>query len=371
VDARSLRSVPGRKTDVLDSQWLRQLHACGLLRGCFLPDDPTSALRSLQRMRQTLRREREDWIRRIQKQLDMMNVRVHRAVSDITGLTGMAIIRAILAGERNPRELARLRDHHCRKDEAEIARELTGDWRAEHLLNLETAVAAYDHFTGQIAKLDRQLSDTLARLKQEREAAGKPTCNHAEPPTDTAKGRRMIHDGDEPTRQSLVSTFGVDLTQVDGIGIEAAATVFMEMGPDIPARFPTENKFVSYLRLAPNLAISGGHPIHGRKKRCNGTPPLKRALLMAAMSMQSANTTLGDYYRKIAFRRGARVAIFATAGKIARRIYRALAYGVPYAISGDEYWRQTDKKRRLERLTRQAANLGQKIIPVTPALASA
>ena len=156
----------------------------------------------------------------------------------------------------------------------------------------------------------------------------------------------MFYDGDDPARRILASTFGTDLTLVDGVGVEAAATVFMELGPDIPTRFPTENQFVAYLRLAPNLGISGGHPVRGRKKRRSGTPPLKRI-------------------------RGSGVAIFATTGKIARRIYRALACGVAYAISGDEYWREADKKRCLERLIRQAASLGQKIIPATPVTSSA
>jgi transposase len=363
VDARAVRGVPGRKTDVLDCQWLRQLHACGLLKGCFLPDDSTAALRSLQRMRQTLRRNQDDWLRRIQKQLDLMNVRVHRAVSDITGVTGMAIIRAILAGERDPLALARLRDRRCRKSQEGIARELTGDWREEHLANLEVAVGCHDHLAAQIAKVDRTLAGFLDRLRGEREAAGKPTCAAAPPHPAAAKGEAILKRGQEPVRQALAQTFGTDLTRIDGIGVEAAACAFMEMGPDIPSRFPAEDKFVAYLRLAPNLGISGGHPVRGKKARRRGSPPLKRILVTAAMALSNSDTPLGNYYRKTAFRKGAGVAAFATAAKIARRIYRALAFGVEHAVAGDELWRQADTTRRLARLARQAASLGLAIVP--------
>jgi transposase len=363
VDARSLKGVPGRKTDVIDCQWLRQLHACGLLKGCFLPDDPTASLRALLRMRQTLRREQDDWIRRLQKQLEMMNVRVHRAVSDITGVTGMAIVRAIVAGERNPVVLARLRDRRCRKSEAEIARELTGDWRDEHLFNLTLAVETYDHFAAEIAKVDQRITTFLSQLKAKREAEGKPTCTTAPAHPSPRKRARFIERGEEPLRKSLIETFGIDLTQIDGIGVETAAGIFMELGPDVPTHFPTEGKFAAYLRLAPNIGISGGHPVRSKKAPRRGMPPLKRLLLTAAATMRISETPLGDYYRKTAFRRGAGIAIFATAGKIARRIYRALAFGVEYAIGGDEKWRQANKERQIARLSRLAASLGHTLVP--------
>jgi transposase len=366
VDARAVRGVPGRKTDVIDCQWLRQLHACGLLKGCFLPDTLTASLRSLQRMRQTLRRSQDDWIRRIQKQLDLMNVRVHRAVSDITGVTGMAILRAILGGERDPQVLAALRDRRCRKSKEEIARELTGDWREEHLSNLAVAMATYDHFTAQIGASDENIDQRLAQIRIIREAAGKPVAAVVPPHPSEVKGKRMLKRGEEPMRQALAHTFGIDLTRIESVSVETAACVFMELGPDIPERFPTEKKFVAYLRLAPGLAISGGQPVHRKSKAPRrGSLPLKRNLLTAAATLRESKTALGDYYRKVSFRKGAGVAAFATAAKLAQRIYRALAYGIDYAVGGDERWHRVELERRRARLARQAATLGMTIVPAT------
>jgi transposase len=368
VDARAVRGVPGRKTDVLDCQWLRQLHACGLLKGCFLPDDQTAALRNLQRMRHTLRQSQDDWIRRIQKQLDLMNVRVHRAVSDITGLTGMLILRRILAGERDPRKLAALRDPRCRKSEEEIARELTGNWREEHLQNLAVTMSMYDHLSAQIATTDQNIGQLLTRIRAIREATGQAVAAVVPPHPSEEKRRRMIKRGEEPMRQELARTFGTDLTVIEGVGVEAAACVYMELGPDIPTRFPTEHHLVSYLKLSPRLAISGGQPVHRKSKSPHrGSLPLKRVLLTAASAVRDSKTALGDYYRKIAYRKGAGVAAFATAAKLAQRIYRALAHGIEYATGGDARWQSTEQERRRARLARQAASLGLILVPTATA----
>lgn len=366
VDAYATRNVPGRKTDVLDCQWLRKLHACGLLKGCFLPDDLTAALRSLQRMRRTLRRSQEDWIRRIQKQLDLMNVRVHRAVSDITGVTGMAMLRAIVAGERDPAVLAALRDPRCRKSIEEIQRELTGDWREEHLQNLEMALASYDHFAALITRADQNIDQKLEAIRALREAAGKPVAAAADPHPNAEKRKRLIKRGEEPMRQALVRTFGIDLTLIEGISSETAACVFMEMGPDIPERFATESRFLSYLRLAPGHAVSGGRRLPGKKsgKRRSRSLPLKSILMNSASTLRNSDTTLGDYYRKISYRKGSGVAVFATARKLAQRIYRALKFGVTHVLDGQLQWHEGDTQRRLARLKRQASQLGMELSPV-------
>jgi transposase len=364
VDARMVRTLPGRKTDVLDCQWLRQLHSCGLLSGCFLPDDSTAALRSLQRMRQSLRRSQEDWIRRIQKHLDMMNVRIHRAVSDITGVTGMAMLRAIVAGERDPANLAALRDRRCHKSIELIVRELTGNWREEHLQNLELSLETYDHFTRQIERVDRHIADKLEMLRLVRESAGLAVLSQAPDHPSPEKAKRLIRRGEEPMRQALARTFGIDLTRIEAVAVETAASVFMEMGPDIPDRFSTEERFLSYLRLAPRLAISGGrrHPPKGRRIAAGGLP-LRRHLLTAASTVRNSSTPLGDYYRKLAYRKGAAVAAFATAGKIAKRIYRALKHGIDHAIEGERRYQETEKARRIARLSRHAATLGMNLVP--------
>lgn len=372
VDAYAVRNVPGRKTDVLDCQWLRELHACGLLRGCFLPDEFTAALRGLRRMRQTLRSSQQDWIRRMQKQLDLMNVRVHRAVSDITGVTGMAIVRAIMAGERDPATLASLRDRRCRKSVKQIERELTGNWREEHLQNLALALATYDHFATMVEQLDRHITDKLEAIRAVRHAAGKTVADCAEPLPCAAKAKRVVKRGEEPMRQALARTFGIDLTRLEGICSETASCVFMELGPDIPERFPSEQQFLSYLRLAPGLAISGGRPLPGKKSKRRHTrmPPLKRLLMNSASTLRRSNTTLGDYYRKLAFRKGAGVAVFATARKLAQRIYRAMKFGTDYVLEGERLWHETDRRRRLARLKRQASQLGMELAPVPDSQAS-
>jgi transposase len=347
---------------VLDCQWLRQLHASGLLKGCFLPDDTTAQLRTLQQARRTLHQEQDDWVRRMQKILDQMNVRVHRAVSDLTGQTGMRMLRAILGGERDPVALAKLRDPHCRLKEEEIARELAGVWRAELLFTLQVEMDAYDFLAGQIAKVDGEIIRRLERLREERKKEGKPTAPPPPPHPDKNKQERILKCGQGPLRRELTQTFGIDLTMIDGFGVEAAACVFMEIGPDLTKKFPTEEQFVSWLRLAPHLAISGGHPVRGKKKKHAGSHPLKKLLLSAAISQRQRNTPLGEQYRRIAYRKSAGVASFAVANKIARRLWRALAKGLEWATDYT-HWQSTRDRQLLVRAQRDAAKLGMTLTP--------
>jgi len=363
VDARTLGRVPGRKTDMIDCQWLQQLHAHGMLRGCFRPKEETVPLRALLRLRRLLANQQDDWVRRAQKALDQMNVRVHRAVTDIQGVTGMRIIRAILAGERNPAALATLRDPHCHKSARQIARELTGNWREEHLYALRLAMANYDHFARQIAELGRHLIEILARVRQRRAAAGLPACPVEEvaKPADRNKATSIMRDGLEELRVALAATFGIDLSTIEGIGVETASAVLGEIGPEV-GDFPNEKAFLAYLRLAPNLAISGGKPVRG-KPVPRGSPIVKQLLKTAATSLRQSKTVLGAYYRKIAYRKGAGVAAFATARKLASHIYRALANGTPFVTAGLEAEERKALDRQRAHLDRVATRLGLKVVP--------
>ena len=252
VNARQLHNVPGRKTDYSDCQWLQLLHSCGLLRGSFRPGQAIVRLRALQRQMGNLVHERTRCVQWMQKALDQMNVQVHRAVSDLTGETGMAIVRAIVAGERDPARLATHRDPRCRKSEAEIAQYLTGTWREEHLFNLAAALRLFDTLGEVIASYEARVRTEMEALKPpERHAAAVP--RHPNPVKEKAINAR----GEQPTRTTLWRFAGVDLARIDGISAGAAQMVLTEIGPNLAA-FPSEDDFVSWLRLCPRTPISGG-----------------------------------------------------------------------------------------------------------------
>ena len=358
VNARQLTHVPGRKTDMLDCQWIQLLHACGLLRGSFRPSDDICRLRDLIRERNTMVSQRSDWVRRIQKSLDQMNIRVHHAVSDITGFTGMAIIRAIVAGERNPQTLAKLRDHRCRKSEEEIAAELSGNWRPEHLFNLRQAVKIYDQFCQTVADYDAEILAYIKTLQPDND-----TDNPVPPPASKSKAREIIKRGQEPLRQALYRFSGFDLTTIDGIGVDTASDIVSEVGLDYSV-FPTEDHFVSYLRLAPNLSISAGKKVPSKSKATTCTR-VSAALKMAALSLRHSKTALGAFYRSVARRKGASVAVFATARKLAQLVYRLVRYGQAYIDVGAKTYEKRFDQRRLKSYTKALSEMGYKVEPAT------
>lgn len=356
ADTRTISGVPGRKTDILDCQWIQQLHACGLLRGAFRPPDCIVKFRALARMHGTFTDQAADWLRRIQKELDQMNIRVHHAVSDITGATGMRILHAIVGGEHNPAKLAELRDSRCHLSKEEIERELTGNWREEHLFNLELCLQTYEYITGRITRLERKI---LKLLDGMRTATGA-----APPPASESKAQQINKRGQEPLRQALYSMSGVDLTRIDSIGVGTAQTILSEIGPDV-SMFPTEKHFISYLRLAPGMAVSGGKAIRGKKKKPKlGCSRTRRALTMAALSAGKTQTALGAYYRGIAIRRGPGVAVFATARKLAAYIYRLLRFGTEYVDIGVEEYEKRNHQRRMKALKARAKHMGYRLVPV-------
>ena len=364
ANARQVTHVPGRKTDMLDCQWLQLLHACGLLRGSFRPSDDVCRLRALIRERNTMVEQRSDWVRRMQKSLDQMNVCVHHAVSDITGITGMRIIRAIVDGERNPRTLAQMRDRRCQKSEEQIADELTGNWRPEHLFNLRQALKMYDQLCTVVADYD---SEILAYVQTLQPADDNDT--NVPPPASKAKARGIAKRGQEPLRQALYRLSGFDLTTIDGIGVDTASDIISELGLDFTV-FPSENHFVSYLRLAPNLSISAGKKVSSKSKTSTCTR-VATALRMAALTLRRSKTALGAFYRRVAWRKGASVAVFATARKLAQLVYRLVRYGQAYVDAGAKAYETRFNQRRLKFYTKALKNMGYDVKPLSTAEAIA
>jgi transposase len=358
ADTRTLKRVPGRpKSDRRDCEWIQRLQACGLLRGAFRPSEQVCILRTLMRDKGTLVAERSDWLRRMQKSLDQMNVRIHRAVSDLDGVTGMAILRAIVAGERDPHRLAAWRDGRCHKTEAEIAEQLTGHWRADHLFSLQQALQMYDAITARLAAYDQEIQRQLTHMAPpDRRDATAP------PPTTPTKAKAMKTRGHDPLRHALYRMSGVDLTSIDALGVETVSVVLSEYGPDL-SRFPSEKQFVAHMRLAPYRPISGGKVVT-HKKPCTASARVGAALRMAALTTRRSQTALGAYYRRIAQRCGGDVAVFATARKLAQYIYRLLRWGQPYLDEGAAAYEQRYHNARVKRLTASAKQLGYTLVAV-------
>ncbi len=359
VDTRELGRVPGRtKSDRRDCEWIQRLHRCGLLRGSFRPIEQVCMLRTLVRDKGTLVAERGDWVRRMQKSLDQMNVRVHRAVADLDGATGMAILRAIVAGERDPRQLATLRDPRCRKSEAEIAEQLSGHWREDHLFSLKQALKMHDAITETIQEYEREI------LRQLEERA-RADCrgDQAPPPKNPAKAKAIKKRGEDPLRHALYRMSGVDLTAIDALGVGTVSVVLSEYGPDL-TQFPTEHHFVSHVRLAPYQPSSGGKPVKHKQKPGSASARVGAALRMAALSLRHSQTALGAYYRRVARRTGADVAVFATARKLAQLIYRLLRWGQPYVDEGAAAYERRYHQARVKRLATTAKDLGYKLVSV-------
>ena len=314
-------------------------------------------LRTLVRDKANLVAECGDWVRWMQKSLDQMNVRVHRAVSDLDGATGMAMVQAIVAGERDPRKLAQFRDPHCRKSEAEMAEQLTGHWREDHLFSLEQALKMYQSIQDRMADYERKILEKLIAMQQE-------DLQQQDPPplVRPQKAKAIRKRGQEAKRRALYRMSGVDLTGIDAVGVETVEVVLSEYGPDL-SRFPTEKHFVSHVTLAPHVAKSGGKPLK-RKKAHSTSSRVAAALRMAALSLRHSETALGAYYRKLKNRVGGDVAVFATARKIATLIYRMLRWGQPYVDEGAQAYEARYQQIRLKTLAAKAKELGYQLTAI-------
>jgi transposase len=360
VDTRQLARVPGRdkKTDSTDCEWIQRLHSCGLLRGSFRPEEAVCMLRTLVRDKADLVAESGDWLRRMQKSLDQMNVGVHRAVSDIDGVTGMAILRAIVGGERDAQKLAKLRDRRCSKTEQEIAEQLSGHWREDHLFSLQQALKMYDAVQERIAAYEKEILQRLGEMERDEQRG-----QTAPPLQNAAKAKTIKKRGQEQMRQALYRMSGVDATHIDAIGVETLEVVLSEYGPDL-SRFPTEKQFVSHATLAPHVPTSGGKRVK-KRKRNSASSRVAAALRMAALSLRHSQTALGAYYRRMARRLGGDIALFATARKLATLIYRLLRWGQPYVDEGAKAYETRYRQQRIGRLAATAKELGYELAPIS------
>jgi transposase len=350
VNAQHAKNVPGRKTDVSDCQWLQYLHAVGLLRGSFRPPDAICAARTLLRHRGTLVAEAATHVQHMQKALVQMNVRLQHVLSDLSGTSGLAIIDALLAGERDPGKLAQLRDPHVKASAETIAKALVGDWRSEHLFTLKQARESYRHCQALIAECDAEIERQLAQMRSQADPTQLP------PPSGSPRARRgEMRLQATDLRSELYRVLGVDATRVPGLGTGHVASLVLELGPDLSA-FPRGAHFANWLGLCPNPQISGGRVL----KR--GTRAVKHRVAtlfrMAAQALHHSDSYLGAYYRRMRAKLGAPKAITATAHKLARIYYHLVTTKTAYDESVFAQQEGRETKRRVERLKREATALG-------------
>jgi len=358
VDPRQSKRAPGRpKTDVLDCQWLQRLHSYGLLTASFRPADQVVVLRSYLRQRQMLISYGGQHIQHMQKALEQMNVKLAEVVSDITGVTGMTIIKAILQGQRDPLELAKLRNDKCKRTEAQIARALYGNWRAEHLFALEQAVSLYETYQRHLRECDARLE---AHLQTFEDKSGGEVL-----PRKPRQRRRANNDARFDVRQRLFDMAGVDLTLIEGIDEATALVILSELGTDM-AKFPTVKQFTSWLGLCPQHQGSAGK-IKSRRIR-RGQNRAARALRLAGQGCHHAKNALGAFYRRIQTRAGGPKAVVATARKIAERVYCMLKYGESYVRQEMALAEEAYRLRVLNGLARKAQELGYQLLPATAAV---
>ena len=355
VNAAHVKNVPGRKSDVVDCQWLQQLHSFGLLRGSFRPDDQTCVLRSYLRQRQTLVEAAAREIQHMQKALTQMNIQLQHVLSDITGATGLAILRAIIAGERDPQVLAQLKDPRVRSSSERIAKALEGDWRAEHLFALEQAVDLYDVFQQKIHACEQRIQQQLQSYRPKVD----PTTTPAPPSKKRRRGLGGTGASAETVRRAIYQATGVDLTAIDGIDAQTAQALIGEIGLSMET-FPDEKHFAAWLRLAPRPQISGGKVL--AKKSPKGVSRAGQILRIAANSAARSDTALGAYCRRMRARLGPAKAIKATAHRLAKLVYRALKYGTAYVDIGAEAYEEQYRQRRLAYLQRTAQQFGLQLV---------
>jgi len=356
ISSRSLRRVSGRKSDIQDAQWIQTLHSYGLLESSFRPQGELVALRTLLRHRSQLLEHRSPHIQHMQKALLQMNVQLSQALSDVTGETGLAIIRAIVSGERDPLKLAGLRDRNCKKSVEEIGKALTGTWREEHLFVLKQALELYDFYTKQVEVCDAEIDRRYALTRPEW-AVGelKPL-----PPKKRSSHSKNAPQKQAEIRQHLKRISGVDLSVVDGFGVSLAQTVIMEVGTDM-TKFPSEKHFCSWLGLAPKHEISGAKVLRNRTLKTKNRAG--QAFRMAAQSVKRADCVFGSLYRRLKSRLDKAQATVATAHAIARVVYRMLKYKVEYEKIDVEEYEQKYKDQQIKYMKKKAEKFGFQLVP--------
>jgi transposase len=349
VNARHVKNVSGRKSDVLDCQWLQQLMTYGLLRGAFRPAEQVCMLRALYRQRGMLLRSQGRHVQHMQKALTQMNIQLTNVLSDVVGESGQKILRAIVAGERDGQVLGAMKNVRVRASVDEIAKSLQGNWRAEHLFALKQALGAFDFVGTQLAECDSEIELQLQRLQ----------VHDGEP----AKGKKRGRARNAPKfdlRTQLFRMCGVDLTRIDGVDVTTALAVVSEVGADM-SRFPTVKHFTSWLGLCPGTKITGGKLMSGKTKRVVNRAA--QALRLAA-ALRSSKSALGAYFRRMCSRMDKPKAVTAAAHKLARLIYTMLTKGQEYTDQGQDYYEERYRERVLRALSQRAAKLGMQMVPI-------
>jgi len=342
VDPRSVSRLPGRKkTDRIDSSGLQRMYACGMLSSCFVPPKATLALRTYSRRRKSLVEACSEQILMLQQSLTMMNIQIHNVLSDITGLSGMRILRAIVAGERDGKVLASMCDRRVKAKAEDVVKSLEGTWAPEHMYCLKQSLAIYDVFCGHLADIDRQISLELAGL------------TNSDKPAQSIPSRRS-----QPYFEMgayLKDLTGCDMTQLEGFEVLTWLALVSELGTDL-SRFPTAKHFTSFLGLSPNNRITGGK-VKSRRS-AHVTSPAANTLRMAAQSLSRSKSYLGAFLRSVASRRGMPKAITATARKLAERYYMLMTKGGEYTMQSQEDFEKLHADRRLRRLQKAASDFG-------------
>ena len=349
ANARHVKNVSGRKSDVLDCQWLQQLMSYGLLSGAFRPAEQVCVLRALTRQRTMLLRSQGRFVQHMQKALTQMNIQLANTISDVVGETGQKILRAIVAGERDGMALAKLKNVRIHASEEDIAKSLQGNWRDEHLFALKQALDAFDFCGAQLAECDAQIEAQLQTLHV---CEGTP-----------AKGKKRGRARNAPKfdlRTQLFQMCGVDLTRIDGIDVTTALVVVSEVGSDM-GKFPSDKHFASWLGLCPGTKITGGKVMSGKTKRCANRAA--QALRLAAAALRSSQSALGAYYRRMCARMDRPKAVTAAAHKLARLIYAMLTNGEEYTDRGQDYFEERYRQRVLHNLAQKAKAMGMQLVP--------
>jgi len=354
VDPSYSHQLRGRpKTDRRDCQWIYRLHSVGLLAAAFRPDDKTCQLRAYLRQRANVVRQASKHVQHMQKALEQMNLKLTEILSDITGVTGRSILRAILRGTRAAEKLAKYRDKQCKASEAEIAQALTGSYREEHLFELKQAYEAWQFSLGQVAKVDEQIALQLGRMK----------CDRALPPLKPkARPKRRVNSPGFDVRTALYYVVGLDLTEIEGISELTALTLISEIGPGV-SQFATVKKFCSWLGLCPNWKKTGGRVKSSRTRR--GVNRAAQALRLAAQSLHHSQGALGGFLRRMKGRLGTQAAVTATAHKLARIVYLALKHGMTYVRQSQEEYEAQMKEKQIKALRRKARQLGLEVVEKT------
>lgn len=365
VDARGTKNVPGRKTDVQECQWIMKLHTYGLLRPCFLPSPQIHGVRTMWRLRDQHVKDAGRCIQHMQKALIEMNVQLHIALSDISGVSGQAIIRALLAGQRDPQALAALRDRRCQASQEEIVHSLQGNWKEDVLFALQQAVDAYDFYQQQMAKCDQQLQRYMAALPTRKAAAtlSAESSLAADPAPKRGSRKPPKPKGNQPAfdlATELERTLGVNATSIDGIDVITIQTVLAEVGPDLSA-WKTEAHWSSWLNLAPKRDISGNRVI--RHVREHHTNRVGNAFRMAAQSLLRSQSYLGARYRYLRAKLGGLKAVKAMARVLACLYYRLITKGQVWVDQGSEAFNRRSQQRELAALQRKARQHGMQLVP--------